>query len=67
MNRRIRQLFSWGLGPKDPPDPRIPTPANRPKPPPTPKPSKFEAIEYAALRVMFATPIPAVWDGEGIK
>ena len=33
----IRRLFSWGLGPKDPPDPRIPTPENRPKPP-NPKP-----------------------------
>lgn len=63
----IRHLLSWSLGPKDPPDPRIPTPANRPKPPPPPKPSKFDALGDYALKVMFATPIPAAWDGEGIK
>jgi hypothetical protein len=52
MSRR-----SWGLGPKDPPDPRIPVPEN-----PPPRPPRLARFEAWALRVMFATPIPARWE-----
>ena len=55
MSRR-----SWGLSPKDPPDPRIPVPQN------PPRPSKLARFEAWVLRVMFATPIPARWEGKNI-
>jgi hypothetical protein len=46
----------WRKEPRPPPDPRIPVPQN------PPKPSKLARFEAWALRVMFATPIPAVWE-----
>ena len=58
----IRRLASWIWKPP-PPSPHVPTPPH----PGDPKPSKFDALGDYALKVMFATPIPAAWDGEGIR
>lgn len=57
IRRLIERVRSWGWGPETPPPPEVPVP----------RLGRFGSIEEAALRVMFATPIPAVWDGEGIK
>ena len=53
----IRRLFrSWSQGPNNPPKPDWP-----------PQKTRVARFEDAVLNVMFATPVPAVWDGKGVR